>query len=201
MTGNKFNNICSGRSRTSMNCCVPLCSSMSRRRNEQRKQELPNDQCAAKPGNLKNTAWRACLSKSPKRTQKIDRGAFHQICANSLLISKQSILAFAPMKWQRSAFCVLAADPHLIPSSACSLMAHVLPLQHVDFPRMRRSPSHLSEGKSLFFYTRKDGPFQRLPPTCKPLATRPTIFCIASPPRDTQDLMINPVLRITRLGK
>src|SRR5258708_18334997 len=198
MTGKKFNNIRSGRSRKSTSYCALSSCSMSRRRNEQEKQELLNDQCAARPGYLKNMAWQACLSKPPKRTQKIHRGASHQICASSLLISKQSILAFAPMKWQRSAFCVLAEDPHLIPSSACSLMAHFLPLQHADFPLMRRSPSHLSAGKSLSFYTRKDGPSQRLPPTCKPLATQSTIFCTASQSRDTQDLMTNPVPHITR---
>src|SRR5437660_2226071 len=152
MTGNKFNNIRSGRSRRSTSYCALSSCSMSRRPNEQEKQELPNGQCAARPGNLKNMVWQACLSKSPKRTQKTNRGAFHQICVNLLLISKRSILAFAPMKWQRSAFCVLAEDPLPIPSSACSLMDHFLPLQHADFPLMHRLLSHLSAAKSSSLY-------------------------------------------------
>src|SRR5215469_4773406 len=123
MTGKQFSNIRSGRNRTSMNCCALSFCSMSQQRNGPGKQELLNDPCDARPCNLKSMAWRACSSKLHSRVSQTNRAVFPQICANSLLISKQSILAFAPMKSPPSVFCVLVEDPLPIPSSTCSLMA------------------------------------------------------------------------------
>src|SRR5438309_1240049 len=115
---------------------------MSRRRSEQGKQELRNDQCAAKQGNLKNMVWQACLSKLRRRVSTTNRGVFRQICANSLLTSRRNILAFAPMKWRRSAFSVLAEDPLPAPYSACLPMARFPPFLHVAFPLTHRLLSH-----------------------------------------------------------
>src|SRR5205807_7011722 len=164
--------------------CAPSFCSMSRRRSEQGKQELPNDQCAAMPRNLKNMAWQACLSKLHRRVSTTNRAVFRQTCANSLLTSKQSILAFAPMKWRRFAFSVLAEDPLPIPSSVCSLTAHFPLLLHVGFLLTHRLTRHLSAEKSLSFYTRKDGQSQRLQPTYKPTAIPSMILCPALLPRD-----------------
>ena len=159
-----------GRSRKSTSYCALSSCSMSRRRNEQEKQELPNDQYAARPGNLKNTAWQACLSKSPKRTQRINRGAFHQICVNLLLISKRSILAFAPMKWQRSVSCVLAEDPH--PHTIQRVLADG-PFPRVStrgFLLMHRSDRYQSDGHYRILHA-EDGPSPRSRLSCKPLDT------------------------------
>src|SRR5260370_2188674 len=104
-----------------------------------------------------------------------NHGVLRQTCANSLLISKLRILAFAPMKWRRFAFSVLAEDPLPIPSSVCSLTAHFPPLLHVGFLLTHRLTRHLSAENSLSFSTRTNAQFQRFPPPPKPPSTRPTI--------------------------
>src|SRR5260370_17491726 len=97
MTGKQFNNIRSGQSRKSTSYYALSSCSMSRQRNEQAKQELPNDQCVARQGNLKNMVWQACSSKPPKTTQNIHPWPFPRLCANSSLSPNPSILTSPPM--------------------------------------------------------------------------------------------------------
>ena len=180
-----------------MNCCAPSFCSMSRQRSERGKG-------AAKLSVRRNAmqfeehGMASPFPEAPPESKHDKSRSLPPDMRQLIVDLKAEHPSFRPNEMATICFLRLAEDPLPIPSSVCSLTAHFPLLLHVGFLLTHRLTRHLSAEKSLSFYTRKDGQSQRLQPTCKPPAIPSMIFCAALLPRDTQDLMINPVRHITQ---